>query len=53
MHARLEVEHFSSFPGGFLTSFRVNRKFAACSKPASRDNHRLEASYQRMQQRDH
>ena len=41
IRTRLRVDHFPSFP----------RKFAACSKPPSRDNYR-KASYPRTQQRD-
>ena len=48
IRTRLEVEYFPSFPAtfGFFP-----RKFAACSKPPSRDNH-CKASYPRTQQRD-
>ena len=46
---RLEADHFLSFPVDVLTFFP--RKFAACSKPPSRDNYR-KASYPRTQQRD-
>ena len=49
IRTRLGVDHFPSFPVDVFDFFP--RKFAACSKPPSRDNYR-KASYSRTQQRD-